>query len=245
MGFPSSESLASKGAPIFRWTMSLIFTIKNDYLQRIVPVGAVLLTPCYWTDPVVEDICVTIFKIYIYMICILIFIFHQVFIIFFYVMHLPTTKLVSFPQKGILCCSSCFGPPYFPRIPNPILDNQTWAAKVARRPKWRLQQGRTLTLKQRSRHRQKPHLARRRPAKSLYQGSMKSPCRHFHRWMMQRRQELAPFAVPKRRFGWRSSRPKIANDFATHIFALRMLRSPFCNASIAGQQQRWLFCFPM
>ena len=35
-------------------------------LQRIVPVGAALLTPCYWTDPVVEDICVTIFKIYTY-----------------------------------------------------------------------------------------------------------------------------------------------------------------------------------
>ena len=132
------------------------------------------------------------------MICILIFIFHQVFSTCFLHNASANHKTGILSSKGILCCSSCFGPQYFPRIPNPILDNQTWGAKVARRPKWRLQQGRTLTLKQRCRHRQKPHLARRK-AKSLYQGSMKSPCRHFHRWMMQRRQELAPFAVPRSR----------------------------------------------
>ena len=146
-------------------------------------------------------VCVTIFKIYIYDMYTYIHIsssFHH------FLLHNASAnhKTGILSSKGILCCSSCFGPQYFPRIPNPILDNQTWAAKVARRPKWRLQQGRTLTLKQRSRHRQKPHLARRRPAKSLYQGSMKSPCPHFHRWMMQRRQELAPFAVPsKAHFG--------------------------------------------
>ena len=143
------------------------------------------------------------------MICILIFIFHQVFSIFCLHNASDNHKTAILSSKGILCCSSCFGPQYFPRIPNPILDNQTWGAKVARRPKWRLQQGRTLTLKQRCRHRQKPHLARRK-AKSLYQGSMKSPCRHFHRWMMQRRQELAPFAVPsKAHFGWRYHAQKL------------------------------------